>query len=152
MIPDFGRRPVSFDVTAAARFQACKVGVSLHRGCTGLCSPPMSRRRRIIAVGLTVFVVFGILYAFVSTSWHSQLMTPSGVPAENVVYKCGPLWGSGYVRGPSTTKYPVEGKPCSTRTEDRDMDAADIILGIAGIALAVTWGRQRSVPRLAEAA
>jgi hypothetical protein len=111
----------------------------------------MSRRRRIIAVGLTAFVAFGIIYAFVSTTWHSQLITPSGVPAQNVVYTCGPLWGSDYVRGPSTTRYPVAGKPCASRTKDRDMDGADIIFGIAGIALAVTWGRERVAPLTAQA-
>jgi len=103
----------------------------------------MTRRRRLIAIVLAIFLAFWVIFALVPTTWHGSLNTPTTQATETVAFKCGPLWGASYVRGPSTTAFPVVGTPCGTRDADQVMVAVDILIAIVGIGLVVRLGRGR---------
>lgn len=106
----------------------------------------MSFTRRIVLVALALFVGFSLYHAVTSYGWSAELKTPSGVPAKSVSYTCGAPWGSGYVHGPSTTAYPVDGTPCGQRGQYQIVTSVDVLLGVFALAALAGWRRVR--PRL----
>jgi hypothetical protein len=78
------------------------------------------------------------------------LAVPPGHHAMSVTYTCGPLWGSGYVHGPTRTPFPRVGSPCSSsnRTEDQTVTIVDLVLCFTAAVLILTLGEHAPARRL----
>ena len=99
----------------------------------------MSFTRRIVLVGLALFIGFCLYHAISPWGWSTDLQTPPGVPTQSVSYTCGAPWGSGYVHGPTNTAYPIGSTPCGQRTEYQLMTAIDVLIGVFAFAVVGGW-------------
>jgi hypothetical protein len=102
-----------------------------------------TRVRWLAAGGLSLFVLVIIVIAVQKWTWQGQLETPPNVPAQYVNFRCGAPWGSASVEGPPTTSYVLLGTPCGQRHQYQLMPAVDIILGVIGLVVVISWGRVR---------
>ncbi|HLI54217.1 MAG TPA: hypothetical protein VKU88_07825 [Acidimicrobiales bacterium] len=95
----------------------------------------MSATRRVILAGLLVFLGFVVFHSVTPWSWSAPQAAPAGVTARQVSYTCGPLWGSGYVHGPPSTAYPLQGTPCAHRASAQLVSGVDVAIALAGVAV-----------------
>src|SRR6266513_6249944 len=100
----------------------------------------MSARRWLVVVVLGAFALVVAIWATRPWSDTQALATPRGVTPASVTYECGAPWGSGSVKGPETTPYPVVGKPCDHRQERRRLAALDIGAVAVAILVVSRWG------------
>lgn len=103
----------------------------------------MSNRRRVVLVGLAVFLGFTLYHALSPWGWSGQTVPPAGVAVQTVSYTCGAPWGSSYVHGPTSTAYPLTGKPCGQRGTYQLMTAVDVLLGVFALATVAGWRKVR---------
>ena len=106
----------------------------------------MSWHRWLIVAGLAVFMVFVVAHGLLPQSLETQATVPGVTSAVNVTYQCGATLGSAYVHGPTPAKYAadaryVSGIPCGGRRQLQIITLVDVVLGMIGIALVVSWGR-----------
>jgi hypothetical protein len=102
----------------------------------------VTTRRRLVAALFGAFTLAILLLSLLPHKWHGTLVTPPGVPAQNVVYTCGPAWGSDYVHGPTNLQYPVSGTPCGDREQLRFTGVLDVALGLSAVSIVVFWTGQ----------
>jgi hypothetical protein len=101
----------------------------------------MGNIRRLILVGLVLFVVLVAYHAATPWKWAAATTPPAGVKVQVVSYTCGAVWGSGYVHGPATTAYPLAGRPCAGRGSYQVLTVLDVFLAVFAIAVLASWGR-----------
>jgi hypothetical protein len=106
----------------------------------------VSRKRILILGGIIVVVGFIVYHAVSPWAWTGQLKVPKGVPDQSLSYSCGPPWGSGYVHGPATTAYPLDGTPCGQRGQYQIMIGVDVVIGIFAVSAMGLWSRTRHRP------
>ena len=96
---------------------------------------------------IVVLAVFALSVAVWATrSWTDTkpMVAPQGVKQQvpdTVKYKCGSVWGTAGVHGPTSTPRPVKGTPCGQRDERRRLALADVVVGVIGIGY-LTFGRR----------
>jgi hypothetical protein len=104
------------------------------------------RTRTLILGGIIVVLGFVVYHAVSPWGWTGQLKVPKGVADQSVSYTCGPPWGSGYVHGPETPAYPVDGKPCGQRGQYQIMIGVDLVIGTFALSAIGLWSRTRLRP------
>lgn len=115
-------------------------------GADRVTSVALSTARKTILVGLILFVGFVVYHALVPYGWSGQTNAPAGVAPQDVSYTCGAPFGQGYVHGPATTAYPLNGRPCGERADYQIMTVVDVVVGALGIGAALAWRRSEPVP------
>ena len=109
----------------------------------------MITTRRLVLVGLALLLGFMLYHAVSPWGWTGQTQPPPTVASQNVSYTCGAPWGSGYVHGPASTAYPLDGVPCGERRTYQVMTALDVLLAVFAVAGLATWHRLRRPPAMA---
>jgi hypothetical protein len=99
----------------------------------------MTTRRWTIVLGLMAFTLVVVVLALRPWTSNHDLAAPAGVKPQTVSFQCGSVWGSSRVRGPTTTRYPVIGKPCGGRGQQRVLAGIDVAIGLIGMAVVVRW-------------
>jgi hypothetical protein len=104
----------------------------------------MSLRRRVVLVGLVLFVGFIVAHSVLPWTSTVPIAAPAGASPKAVVFHCGALWASGYVHRPAHIPFPVVGTPCARRVTYRTLTFLDVLLGAAAFITALRWGRGAS--------
>jgi hypothetical protein len=99
--------------------------------------------RKWALLGVTVFLVFVVIHAFLPWHWVGQLEVPAGHKGENVTFRCAGPWASAYAHGPAHIPFPFSGTPCSGRTGLAVMDVIDVGVGLLAFSFLFVVTRRR---------